>query len=225
MQGLRYAVDIVMCIDATGSMTPVLDLVKGHALSFRDDVAKSLQRKGKAVDSIRVRVIAFRDFLADPKTALEESEFFELPDREDDFASFVCDLEPSGGGDNGGESGLEALARAMQSKWTTAGDRRRQIIVLWTDDHAHPLEKSRGIGRGYPSGMPKDFGGLTDLWDGQGGPMVLSAKRLILYAPAATPWDTIQNEWENVIHYPSIAGHGLAEQEYASIVDVIANSV
>ena len=34
-QGMgEYCVDIVMCIDATGSMAPILDEVKRNAISF-----------------------------------------------------------------------------------------------------------------------------------------------------------------------------------------------
>ena len=37
-RGLSYAVDIVFCIDVTGSMTPIIDQVKANALRFYDDV-------------------------------------------------------------------------------------------------------------------------------------------------------------------------------------------
>lgn len=33
-QGVKYAVDLVMCIDATGSMGHLIDLVKSSALSL-----------------------------------------------------------------------------------------------------------------------------------------------------------------------------------------------
>lgn len=33
-QGLKYNVDIVMCIDCTGSMGDLLDTVKNNALKF-----------------------------------------------------------------------------------------------------------------------------------------------------------------------------------------------
>ena len=79
-KGLSYAVDIVFCIDVTGSMTPILDAVKANALRFYDDVQANLTDKGKNVDELRVRIIAFRDFAADPETALQESSFFRLPD-------------------------------------------------------------------------------------------------------------------------------------------------
>ena len=41
-RGLSYAVDIVFCIDVTGSMTPIIDQVKANALRFYDDVQSNL---------------------------------------------------------------------------------------------------------------------------------------------------------------------------------------
>ena len=41
-RGLSYAVDIVFCIDVTGSMTPIIDQVKANALRFYDDVQANL---------------------------------------------------------------------------------------------------------------------------------------------------------------------------------------
>ena len=62
---MSYAVDIVFCIDVTGSMTPIIDAVKANALGFYDDVQTNLTAKGKNVAQLRVRVVAFRDFVAD----------------------------------------------------------------------------------------------------------------------------------------------------------------
>jgi hypothetical protein len=88
-RGLSYAVDIVFCIDVTGSMTPIIDQVKANALRFYDDVQSNLTTKGKNVDQLRVRVIGFRDFVADGAAALDESPFFTLPDDRADFSAFV----------------------------------------------------------------------------------------------------------------------------------------
>ncbi len=54
-RGLTYAVDIVFCIDVTGSMTPILDQVKANALRFYGDVQSNLVAKGKNIDELRVR--------------------------------------------------------------------------------------------------------------------------------------------------------------------------
>ena len=88
-RGLSYAVDIVFCIDVTGSMTPIIDAVKANALGFYDDVQTNLTAKGKNVAQLRVRVVAFRDFVADGAAALEESPFYALPDERNAFSEFV----------------------------------------------------------------------------------------------------------------------------------------
>jgi len=220
---LRYAVDIVFCIDVTGSMSPILDRVKDNALRFYDDVQKNLTDKGKNVDELRVRVIAFRDFKADGAAALQESPFFSLPGEQAGFAEFVRGLVPEGGGD-APESGLEAVALAIQSPWTTSGDRRRQVIVVWTDSPAQPLDAAT-VPAPYVDKVPGDFSALTDLWENEQGVMGASSKRLILFAPDGPGWTDISGVWENVVHHPSKAGEGLSDVDYSTIIDSIANSV
>jgi hypothetical protein len=222
-KGLSYAVDIVFCIDVTGSMTPILDAVKANALRFYDDVQANLTDKGKNVDELRVRIIAFRDFAADPDSALEESSFFLLPDERTIFSAFVDSLVPEGGGD-APESGLEAVALAINSPWTSRGDRRRQVIVVWTDQPAHPLNFAV-LPPSLASSVPTDFSALTDLWEDPQGPVGSSSKRLILFAPDGPGWSDISASWENVVHHPSQAGGGLSDVDYGTIIDSIGNSV
>jgi hypothetical protein len=222
-RGLSYAVDIVFCIDVTGSMTPIIDQVKANALRFYDDVQSNLTAKGKNVDQLRVRIIAFRDFAADGAAALDESPFFTLPDERADFSEFVNGLVAEGGGD-APESGLEAVALAIDSPWTTTGDRRRQVIVVWTDQPAQPLSPSV-LPPDIASRVPADFSALTDAWEDEQGRMGSSSKRLILFAPDGPGWSDISGVWENVVHHPSQAGGGLSEVDYGTIVDSIGNSV
>jgi hypothetical protein len=222
-RGLSYAVDIVFCIDVTGSMTPIIDQVKSNALRFYDDVQSNLTAKGKNVDQLRVRVIAFRDFAADGAAALDESPFFTLPDERADFSEFVNGLVAEGGGD-APESGLEAVALAIDSPWTTVGDRRRQVIVVWTDQPAQPLDPSV-LPPDIASRVPRDSSALTDAWEDEQGRMGSSSKRLILFAPDGPGWTDISGVWENVVHHPSQAGGGLSEVDYGTIIDSIGNSV
>ena len=222
-RGLTYAVDLVFCIDVTGSMTPILDAVKANALRFYDDVQRNLTDKGKHIDELRVRIIAFRDFNADPESAVTESSFFQLPEEQSFFGSFVDGLVAEGGGD-APESGLEAVARAINSPWTSRGDRRRQVIVVWTDQPAHPLGFAV-LPSGLSSSVPRDFSALTDLWEDPQGPVGASSKRLILFAPDGSGWSDISASWENVVHHPSAAGGGLSEIDYGTIIDSIGNSV
>jgi hypothetical protein len=222
-RGLSYAVDIVFCIDVTGSMTPIIDQVKANALRFYDDVQSNLTAKGKNVDQLRVRVIAFRDFAADGAAALDESPFFTLPEERASFSEFVDGLIAEGGGD-APESGLEAVALAIDSPWTTTGDRRRQVIVVWTDQPAQTLNASV-LPPDVASRVPADFSALTDAWEDEQGRMGSSSKRLILFAPDGPGWSDISGVWENVVHHPSQAGGGLSEVDYGTIVDSIGNSV
>jgi len=222
-RGLSYAVDIVFCIDVTGSMDPILDAVKSNALGFYDDVQTNLTAKGKNVAQLRVRVVAFRDLYADGDAAVEESPFFALPDERSRFSEFVNGLRAEGGGD-APESGLEAVALAINSPWTRVGDRRRQVIVLWTDQPAHPLG-STPAPADLASRIPSDFSALTDAWEDEQGVMGASSKRLILFAPDGPGWSDISAVWENVVHNPSTAGGGLSEVDYGTIIDSIGNSV
>ena len=58
-QGLKYNVDIVMCIDCTGSMGDLLDTVKNNALKFYPDLKARCDEKGKEISELRIRAIAF----------------------------------------------------------------------------------------------------------------------------------------------------------------------
>ncbi|HLL61592.1 MAG TPA: VWA domain-containing protein [Propionibacteriaceae bacterium] len=222
-RGLSYAVDIVFCIDVSGSMTPIIDAVKAHALGFYDDVQTNLTAKGKNVSQLRVRVVAFRDLVADGEAGLEESPFYTLPTERTGFSEFVNGLIAQGGGDIP-ESGLEAVALSINSPWTTTGDRRRQVIVVWTDQPAHPLDPSV-VPADLASRIPADFSALTDVWEDEQGVMGSSSKRLILFAPDGPGWSDISSVWENVVHHPSQAGGGLSEVDYGTIIDSIGNSV
>ena len=224
-QGFTYSVDLVLVIDATGSMSSIIERVKSSALAFHDDMRKQMAEHDKKVDSLRVRVIGFRDFYADSAAdSLMVSDFFALPEQSSEFASFVNGLRATGGGDEP-ETALEALAEAIRSPWAKEGAKQRQVIVVWTDASAHPLEKNAGAKpSGYPADMPADLNELTDMWEGQEH-VDMSWKRLLLYTPDAYPWTDIVNHWENVLNYTSLAGKGLADKDYNAILDAIANSV
>lgn len=221
----KYTVDIALVMDATGSMHGIIDQVKANALTFYQDLQAEMLAKDKEIDELRVRVIAYRDFWYDGDNSLLTSDFFSMPDDAEEFASFVKGITADGGGDEP-ESGLEALAAAINSGWATSGSKRRQVIVVWTDASAHPLERAqKEAPSGYPQGMPATFDELTDLWMGQDGPMSTPAQRLLMYAPEATPWNSIYTHWDRVIHIPSRAGQGLAEVDYKAVLDAISQSV
>lgn len=223
---LSYAVDLVLVINATDSMAPIVETVRARALSFHDDFVRHMKEIGKTVDSLRVRVVAFRDFYADPPVgALVVSDFFRLPEQQHGFAAFLRGIKAAGGGD-WPENGLEALAIAIQSPWATAGSKQRQVIGLWTDAGAYPLEKRKNAKPADRNAHgPADFDELTDLWDGQSSPAHPSWKRLVLYTPDVYPWRDIANNWDAALHYTVTAGAGLTDKSYQSLLDALSQSV
>lgn len=216
----KYNVDIVFCIDATYSMNGILDTVKRNALNFHSDLTEMMEKKGKRINELRMRVIAFRDYLADGKNAMLATDFFYMPDELMDFKNIIMSIEPDGGGDDP-EDGLEALAYAIHSDWTQGGDKRRHIIVVWTDAATHYLGYAK-TSPFYPRGMVKSFDELTELWDCN---MDNSAKRLLIYAPDEQYWSSISDSWDNTLHFMSVAGNGLQELEYKEILSEISNTI
>lgn len=225
---LEYAVDIIMCIDVTLSMGPVLEQVKESALSFHHRLNAVMDEKGKAISQLRLKVIAFRDFGHCVDDAIQETDFLLFPDRITEFEGFICNLTATGGGDIP-ESGLEALALAVQAPWERGLDRRRHVIVLFTDAPAHPLGSPGKTNTShYPQTMPRSMNELFGQWGfphSQEPVMENSAKRLLLFAPEASPWVEIADDWNNTLFFPSKAGEGLEEWEMDEIINTIANSL
>ena len=222
---ITYNVDMAFCIDVTGSMDNIIKIVLNNALNLYQDVQRCMEQKGKHVDILRVRIIAFRDYLADNEDAMLVTNFFTLPQDAENLKKCVSSLVAKGGGDDP-EDGLEALAYAIKSKWNTEGAKKRHVIVLWTDDDAHNL----GFGKSsayYPKGMASDIRELTAWWGDVSAPgyMDQEAKRLVLFAPDMNGWKQVSDNWDKVLHYPSNAGEGLKEVEYSQIISVISQTI
>jgi len=221
----KYNVDMAFCIDVTGSMDNIIEIVQNNALNLYQDVKKSMEKKGKHVDTLRVRIIAYRDYLADEGDAMLVTNFFTLPQEADNLKKCVNSLVAKGGGDDP-EDGFEALAYAIKSKWNNEPGKKRHVIVLWTDDDAHDLGYGKSSGY-YPKGMAANFGELTDWWGYETDPgyMDQEAKRLILFAPDMDGWKKVSGNWDKVLHYPSDAGNGLKDVEYSQIISAISQTI
>lgn len=221
-QSVKYAVDLIMCIDGTGSMGHLIEEVKSAALSFYNKLEAKMEEKTKRIDQLRAKVIVFRDYWADDEDdVMVNSPFFDLRTQASEFSSFVSRIEADGGGDEP-ENGLEALALALQSEWEKSQDfaKQRYVVAVYTDASAHSLEKGSKPSF-YPRNIPQTLDELTDYWS----EIPVPAKRLLLFAPDADPWTIIANAWDNVIHFPSKAGDGLEEYDMDQILDVVANSI
>lgn len=221
---MKYNVDLVFCIDSTGSMAHIIDMVKQRALTLYQDISRDLERKHKYIDQLRVRIISFRDYIADGENAMMMSDFFSLPQDEASLQECVNLIEATGGGD-APEDGLEALAYAMRSKWVETGIKKRHVIVLWSDAPTHDLRYGASSPY-YPERMPASFDALTQWWNDQqeGGVMNRNAKRLILFAPDAPAWNRISAVWDQTIHVRTVS-EGLSEIDYQQVLDVVGNSI
>ncbi|MEA4999257.1 MAG: hypothetical protein VB087_07725 [Candidatus Limiplasma sp.] len=221
---LSYHVDMVFCIDSTGSMRHVLDFVKQNALHLYRDVTGTMEKKRKVISRMRIRVIAFRDYVADGDEAMMASDFFVLPDQAQQFYDCVSGITAQGGGDIP-EDGMEALAYAIRSDWTREGVKKRHIIVVWSDAPTHPLGHGK-IAPWYPEGMAEDFEELSLWWEDEqlGGAMDENAKRLLMFAPDAPEWNRISAEWSQVVHVQTVS-EGLTELEYQQVIDAVCNTI
>lgn len=181
----------------------------------------------KSIDQLRARLIVFREYLADGADAMLATRFFTLPQENDLFVRAVNSIMAFGGS-GGCKDGLEALACAMSSEWTTDRDAwRRQVIVIWTDSGTHRIGH-RAAAPNYPAAaMPRTFTELSALWanlPNQSGALTdLFSERLVLYAPEEPYWTTIFTNWANVVHFPSVASCGLGEMQYHEILNAIIN--
>jgi len=149
---LVRALDVVMCVDATGSMQNTLSAVQNNISNFKGNLDAAIAAAGyRPFDRTRVRIVYYRDFggmgwlnlpqysyyawyygLKTPisgsslgdNPALIASNFYDMASSSDvsAFKSFVSGQYASGGGDLP-ESGLECLWNAMNSDWTAVGDK------------------------------------------------------------------------------------------------------
>ena len=224
---LTYHIDLVLCIDCTGSMRSTLQSVKDAASDLHHVFETRMLEKGKFITGMRVRIVAFRDIFADDPS-FEVSDFFDVKQDADSLQLFLDGLRAKGGGGDGPESALEALSIAINSPWSTEADRLRHVVVMWTDALPHPLEKGLDLHTQSPFSavMAGDLNELTDWWnDRQNNRIRHEAKRLIMFAPERGVWIDIAENWDNTVYLPSLAGKGLREFEFDQILEILANSI
>lgn len=201
--GANYPIDIVFCIDVTGSMHDCIENVKKMAVNFKDAFLDKMNELGKQCSGgIRTKVIAFRDEKIGEK--MEVSPFFKMPDQEDEFKDFVQGLKEEGGGDEP-ESAYEALIEAFNSEWVNEGAKRRWVTVLFTDAPAHN----------------EKFEKLVDTWNA----LEHNFKRLVIFAPDHASWTDFTGQAQNTLLYQSKAGEGLEEHDKDAILAALAASI
>ena len=185
----RFNVDVVMCIDITGSMGGIINTVKANALSFYDAFKAKCDENKIELSSLGAQVIAFQDINVDGDRARIESKYCHLPAEKVQFDTFIQNLYADGGGDYA-ESGLEALDWSFDKLLHATDDGyHRQVVILWTD--APYL-----IGSDYTKLTPEI---IENKWN-----TLSSGRRLILFAPNDISFNggnwNVMDSWKNVIH-------------------------
>ena len=219
-QGFAFNVDIVICIDVTNSMRPLINKFKEAALTLPATFLAAMDDVGKHVDSVRFKVIAFGDYMYS-ENPMAESEFF-TADQASEFEAYVNNLVPTSSGDIP-ENALEALALAFKSDWCKGGSRRRHVTILFTDAPALPLGE-RADCANYPTGMPASLAELMDWYSvpshTDGLKLEQKAKRLILCAPYEEPWDDL-SDMETVIYTPINSADSDSEIDISNVIELL----
>ncbi len=186
-------VDVVMCIDVTGSMSDIINTVKSNAIGFYDSFNRCCEEEGIQLTGLKAQVIAFRDKNEDSNW-LQTISTYSLPEQRSAYNNFVNGLYADGGGDIP-ESGLEALQAAFsKTDWGTDDGYHRQVVILWTDAP-------------YLIGPYSNvtLGSLTSQWSS-----MPSGRSFILFAPYGTDgsnsgsWGNLDG-WTNLIHESNLS--------------------
>ena len=224
-------VDIIFCIDGTGSMSPCIGQVKANAKKFYQDfVDKMTNDFDSNVEELSIKVITFRDYSENDQPAMVQSEWFELTAGDEDaYSKHLSGIVADGGGDDP-ENGLEALFYAMTSDWNAKGDNDRQVIVLFTDADAIPLGKQAGQAN-YPDKMV-DYEGLKNTWYCVRPEFLSQAdfklkercKRLVMFGPAGSVYEQLQKDFNRSLFVPVKMDAGLRDMDFEDVIKIIAAS-
>ncbi|MDR3217004.1 MAG: VWA domain-containing protein [Clostridiaceae bacterium] len=222
----KSAVDMVFCIDGTGDMAPHIESVKNNIKRFRIEYCEELEQRRYDIDSLRVKIIVFRDYGFDGDEAMKISQWFELPDDDSDFANYLTGVTAHGGGD-APENGLEALYFAMKSDFMGVSKTDRQIIVLFTNADYLELGERKGAGA-YPVDMVGEKG-LIDTWMGNNqdpeSHLRGRNKRLVLFAPSGTKYENLRAKLDRSVFEPVEMGNGLGDIDFYSVLQILEEDV
>lgn len=220
------SLDIVLCINCCGCMGHILKSFQENICHMYDDITKVSHKRNKYINNLRVRVVAYRDYLADDQP-MAATKFFDFPHESKMLEAFVHFLTIEGGGDEP-DDGLEAIAHAIRSDWCKTDKIKRQVIVLITECSTHYLRFGEQSPN-YPQWMPRDFDELTDWWE-NGQYIDNMAKRLIMFAPVdnhyenSVSWNNISVKWSDTVHFPADIPQ-FYEVTYETVIEVIGNVI
>ena len=190
----NFDIEIVLCIDSTGSMGPYFERTK----KVINDYEKLLEEYRSKLNSFRIQVISFGDYYDGPD-AVKKSRFFDLFKEKDELIEHIDNIEYIGKGADIPENGLEALYEAVETEWTPKNKEslNRKIIIIISD--APPLElQERADVLGYPDYYPKDLKELETIYNEKFADKYYG--KLLLIVPTDTSWNEVY-DFKNVLLY------------------------
>lgn len=233
----KYNIDIALCIDATGSMDPIIEKVKSAALDLPNQIINRFSQGNKEIAQLRVKVIFFQDFASEGANAIQESPFLVLPDDVEIFQQIVNGVDYKYKGGDDPENGLEAICTAMKSDWCPKSSYGcRHIVVMLTDAYPLHLQERAGCAGYDESKYYADIEEMRDVWE-EGKmsqsmcstSMIYGAHRLIIFGPAGQ--DEAMHSWQDLVSFDRgiftevNPAAGLADIELTNIVEEIFKSV
>lgn len=218
----NYILDIVMCIDATGSMQNTLNSVQQSAATFDGQLRSELGLEANDPRfKIRVRPIYFRDWKDTQyhdiyptyyrDGLIMANDFFDLDDSGDTsaFQSFLNSEYASGGFDYPEASGA-CMNEGMRSNWYDVENQTDfpedenltvfPIIVVWTDNSIQQLWRTQSY---MSTTQPTTYSSFEAQWN---NPAIIpqDPKLLVLFGPQNySGWSTVKY-WDNYVHGGSI---------------------
>lgn len=200
-------IEILLCIDCTGSMGETIKSVKENAVNFIKNVKEKFPQEKYQIDRYRVRIVEFRDIENDKDNSIVGSKFFDLNKNEEQFYEFLYSLEANGGSnEDPEEDGLEGLAYGLLTTEWTFDPSDIQIIALWTDVSSHKFEYNQKKDLlHYPKGMPISLTEFSTYWNTKFLKKAPNAN-LLIFAPNLYPWKQINLRWANTNHISTVLG-------------------
>ncbi len=214
----NYVLDIVMCIDATGSMQATLTSVQQNAATFDTQLR---ERLGISANDprfkIRVRPIYFRDWVDTYYHSyypwyyrdglIPAPDFYDL-NSSGETASFQTFLnsEYAVAGFDYPEASGACMNEGMRSNWYDVENQTDfpedekltvfPIIVVWTDNAIQQLWRTQAY---MSPTQPVTYSAFEAQWE---NPAIIpqDPKLLILFGPETyAGWSTVKN-WDNYVH-------------------------
>lgn len=192
--------DLVICIDATGSMAKCLEGVKTHVQEL---CAGFDTNPNQMKLDWRVRLLAYRDL-----NMGEETQAFPFTNDIAQFQRDVASISAAGGGDEP-ESTLDVIFQALDSPWR---DQCNKCIAIFTDATPHPQLHASSV----EPGQPRDLDEVINK-------LIPTRAHVFLFGPESPVYDELSTA-PRVI-YEVHSDTGLASVNFAKLMEFIGKTV